>query len=158
MKELINKEFLEKLYFYYPEKIIVDPISMKDKTVPKRNEPLPDWAKFFVRVGLVLAKLYKPTSKKESLVISAPCRDFAASLINFGIIKGYSDSLGNSGLETHYKNLTLLTAGASLHWRKGNRLKPAKYITTDQNTGAIIVKTQANKQNTKKSRKWYRFS
>ena len=130
------EEFVDKLYFHHPEES-----TGVGETIPANNEPLRSWAKFFVSVGLKLAEQDNPNGTRESLVISVPSRNLAASLITFGLIKGISGHFDEAYLDEHHKRLSKLPIGTSLSFRVGNDYKPAEFVRFDPKTDAIIVKT-----------------
>ena len=138
--------FEEKLQFYFPEQPSDEATA---EYLPERQEPLPEWATFFLRIGLKLAEKRVDNNGLESLVLSVPCRDLAASLICFGIIKGSADTLEITGLEEKYYTITQLEVGSSLIYKTENRARPAKYCGIEPSTGRIIIQVQANSRNSK---------
>ena len=130
--------FEEKLHFYFPEEPAKEE---EEEDLPERHEPLPEWATFFLRIGLKLAEKRADNNDLESLVLSVPCRDLAASLITFGLIKGRSTVLNETDNDEHFRMLRNLPLGTALYFIEKNIKKPAMHVGYDQKTDAIQVRT-----------------
>jgi len=84
--------------------------------------PLPDWGKFFIRLGSLVAE-FSAADERLIIGVAVPTRAFAATLVAVGAVACLSGERASApDSQHHFRALCKLPTGTAVTYRRGNKL------------------------------------